>query len=70
MTTACNRRPGPSVLRMTSVTSNVEDRLANRTVLVADDSEAVRTAFQVLLSLHGARVVGDYGFQVLAFYPV
>ena len=43
---------------MTSVTSNVEDRLAHRTVLVADDSEAVRTAFQVLLSLHGARVLG------------
>jgi DNA-binding NtrC family response regulator len=43
---------------MTSVISNVEDRLAHRTVLVADDSEAVRTAFQVLLSLHGARVLG------------
>ena len=43
---------------MTGVTSNAEDRLANRTVLVADDSEAVRTAFQVLLSLHGARVLG------------
>ena len=43
---------------MTSVTSNVEDRLAHRTVLVADDNEAVRTAFQVLLSLHGARVLG------------
>ena len=43
---------------MTSVTSHVEDRLAHRTVLVADDSEAVRTAFQVLLSLHGARVLG------------
>jgi len=43
---------------MTSVASNVEDRLAHRTVLVADDSEAVRTAFQVLLSLHGARVLG------------
>jgi DNA-binding NtrC family response regulator len=43
---------------MTSVISHVEDRLANRTVLVADDSEAVRTAFQVLLSLHGARVLG------------
>ena len=40
------------------MTSHVEDRLANRTVLVADDSEAVRTAFQVLLSLHGARVLG------------
>jgi DNA-binding NtrC family response regulator len=43
---------------MTSVTSHAEDRLAHRTVLVADDSEAVRTAFQVLLSLHGARVLG------------
>jgi CheY-like chemotaxis protein len=58
MNTACNRKPTPGVLRMTGVTSNVEDRLANRTVLVADDSEAVRTAFQVLLSLHGARVLG------------
>jgi len=48
----------PGVLRMTSVTSHIEDRLAHRTVLVADDSEAVRTAFQVLLSLHGARVLG------------
>jgi len=43
---------------MTSIISNAEDRLAHRTVLVADDSEAVRTAFQVLLSLHGARVLG------------
>src|SRR5215472_3026519 len=32
--------------------------LANRTILVIDDSEAVRTAFEVLLSLHGARVLG------------
>jgi len=55
---ACNRKPFSGVLPMTGVTSNVEDRLANRTVLVADDSEAVRTAFQVLLSLHGARVLG------------
>jgi DNA-binding NtrC family response regulator len=31
--------------------------LSNRVVLVVDDSEAVRTAFDVLLSLHGARVV-------------
>jgi DNA-binding NtrC family response regulator len=31
--------------------------LTNRVVLVVDDSEAVRTAFEVLLSLHGARVV-------------
>jgi DNA-binding NtrC family response regulator len=58
MTNACNRKSTSNVLGMTSVTSNVEDRLANRTVLVADDSEAVRTAFQVLLSLHGARVLG------------
>ena len=54
----CNPKASPSVLGMTSVISNVEDRLAHRTVLVADDSEAVRTAFQVLLSLHGARVLG------------
>src|SRR5262247_3365154 len=58
MSVACNHPRSQSVLRMTSVTSNVEDRLAHRTVLVADDSEAVRTAFQVLLSLHGARVLG------------
>jgi DNA-binding NtrC family response regulator len=32
--------------------------LAGRTALVVDDNEAVRTAFDVLLSLHGARVVG------------
>src|SRR5882762_4926072 len=31
--------------------------LAGRTILVIDDSEAVRTAFDVLLSLHGARVL-------------
>ena len=31
--------------------------LAGRSILVIDDSEAVRTAFEVLLSLHGARVV-------------
>ena len=31
--------------------------LANRTVLVVDDNDAVRTAFDVLLSLHGARAV-------------
>ncbi len=31
--------------------------LAGHTVLVVDDSEAVRTAFDVLLSLHGARVL-------------
>jgi DNA-binding NtrC family response regulator len=32
--------------------------LAGRTVLVVDDNEAVRTAFDVILSLHGAMVVG------------
>ena len=32
--------------------------LTGRSVLVIDDSEAVRTAFEVLLSLHGARVLG------------
>src|SRR6266404_7648152 len=31
--------------------------LPNATVLVIDDSEAVRTAFDVLLSIHGARVL-------------
>jgi len=37
--------------------SSVRTSLANRAVLVIDDNEAVRTAFDVLLSLHGARVV-------------
>jgi DNA-binding NtrC family response regulator len=32
--------------------------LGGRVILVIDDSEAVRTAFEVLLTLHGARVVG------------
>jgi DNA-binding NtrC family response regulator len=32
--------------------------LAGRTALVIDDNEAVRTAFDVLLSLNGARVIG------------
>jgi len=35
--------------------------LEGRTVLVIDDSDAVRTAFDVLLSLHGARVLGAAG---------
>ena len=44
--------------------SNADDHLlyasslANRPILVIDDNEAVRTAFEVLLSLHGARVLG------------
>jgi len=37
---------------------SLRSSLANRTVLVIDDNEGVRTAFDVLLSLHGARVVG------------
>ena len=32
--------------------------LRGHTIVVIDDSEAVRTAFEVLLSLHGARVLG------------
>ena len=33
----------------------LRDSLMNRTVLVIDDNEAVRTAFEVLLSIHGVR---------------
>jgi DNA-binding NtrC family response regulator len=36
---------------------SVRSSLAKRTVLVIDDNEAVRTAFDVLLSIHGARVL-------------
>jgi DNA-binding NtrC family response regulator len=36
----------------------LQDSLGERTVLVIDDSEAVRTALDVLLSMHGARVIG------------
>jgi len=36
---------------------SLQASLANRTILVIDDSEAVCTAFEVLLSLHGARVL-------------
>ena len=35
----------------------LQSSLSNRTVLIVDDNEAVRTAFEVLLSLHGARTV-------------
>jgi DNA-binding NtrC family response regulator len=35
----------------------LRDSLGDRTVLVIDDSEAVRTALDVLLCMHGARVV-------------
>jgi DNA-binding NtrC family response regulator len=38
--------------------ASLRSSLAGRTALVIDDNDAVRTAFDVLLSLHGARVVG------------
>ena len=41
-----------------SGSASLRSSLAGRTALVIDDNEAVRTAFDVLLSLHGARVVG------------
>jgi DNA-binding NtrC family response regulator len=41
-----------------SAGASLRSSLAGRTALVIDDNEAVRTAFDVLLSLHGARVVG------------
>ena len=41
-----------------SLPGSLDASLDNRTILVIDDSEAVRTAFEVLLSLHGARVLG------------
>jgi DNA-binding NtrC family response regulator len=48
----------------------LQDSLGERTVLVIDDSEAVRTALDVLLSMHGARVLGAdsaaAGMDVLA----
>src|SRR6185436_340593 len=36
----------------------LQDSLGDRTVLVIDDSEAVRTALDVLWSMHGARGLG------------
>ncbi|MGH8241890.1 MAG: sigma-54-dependent transcriptional regulator [Steroidobacteraceae bacterium] len=48
--------------------------LGERTVLVIDDSEAVRTALDVLLSMHGARVLGadtaSAGLELLSREPV
>ena len=41
-----------------SGSASLRSSLAGRSALVIDDNEAVRTAFDVLLSLHGARVVG------------
>lgn len=44
--------------------------LGNKAVLVIDDNEAVHTAFDVLLSLHGARVLAaaspEQGLEILA----
>jgi DNA-binding NtrC family response regulator len=52
----------------------LKDSLGERTVLVIDDSEAVRTALDVLLSMHGARVLGadsaSGGMDMLAREPV
>ena len=43
---------------MRSATTDALRRsLMNRTVLVIDDNEAVRTAFEVLLSIHGVRTL-------------
>jgi DNA-binding NtrC family response regulator len=48
--------------------------LVGRCVLIIDDSEAVCTAFEVLLSLHGAQVLTaatpERGLQLLASEPV
>jgi DNA-binding NtrC family response regulator len=52
----------------------LDTSLAGRTIAVIDDSEAVRTAFEMLLSLHGARVLGAAtpadGLALLAREPV
>jgi DNA-binding NtrC family response regulator len=49
---------GVSIAGMSTVSGgSLQASLAHRTVLVIDDSEAVRTAFDVLLSLHGGRVL-------------
>ncbi|HEY8507008.1 MAG TPA: sigma-54 dependent transcriptional regulator [Steroidobacteraceae bacterium] len=59
---------------MTSNDQPLRTSLMHRTILVIDDNEAVRTAFDVLLSIHGARVLGasnpEEGLQVLAREPV
>ena len=52
------------------VSNELRARLANHTVLVIDDNDAVCTAFDVLLSLHGMRVLTasspPQGLDVLA----
>jgi len=53
---------GVSIGSMSTVSADsLRASLGRRTVLVIDDSEAVRTAFDVLLSLHGARVLPTAG---------
>jgi DNA-binding NtrC family response regulator len=56
------------------VSHELRASLANHTVLVIDDNEAVCTAFDVLLSLHGMRVLTApgpaQGLAVLAREPV
>jgi DNA-binding NtrC family response regulator len=57
-----------------STQTALEASLAGRTVLVIDDSEAVRTAFDVLLSIHGARLLGaadpEQGLALLASHEI
>ncbi len=48
-------------MRSSPSTNPLRTSLANQTVLVIDDNEAVRTAFDVLLSLHGMRVLAAAG---------
>ena len=60
---------------MRSATTDALRRsLMNRTVLVIDDNEAVRTAFDVLLSIHGVRTLTaaspPEGLALLAREPV
>jgi DNA-binding NtrC family response regulator len=58
----------------TALRGSLDTSLTGRTILVIDDSEAVRTAFEVLLALHGARVLGAStpaaGLALLAREPV
>jgi DNA-binding NtrC family response regulator len=53
------RAAGVSILPMSPGSPAVQrTNLAGACILIIDDSEAVRTAFEVLLTLHGARVLG------------
>jgi DNA-binding NtrC family response regulator len=65
---------GASKLMKEKQDQGLRDSLSDRTVLVIDDSEAVRTALDVLLSMHGARVIGadsaESGIDTLAREPV